>query len=384
MKIFDRYIILSFLKNYVLSFVVLVGLYIALDMVFNFDELTRAASTSGNETAARSALGLVYDICEFYFHQMFFFFVQLSGMIPIVAAAFTLTRLMRHNELTAMLAAGVPMIRIAAPVIAAGIVMSMLLVADQELIIPNITHKLTRDHDEVGQARGSAFPIRALEDSSGALLMAARYHPPGYDRSGKPLPPTIEEFDVIEFSADRRPLSHIRAPHAEYDATSRTWILRNGFRQKGVQPTDRAGAEPVAQWKTDLGPNEIALYRKASFVELLSLSQISGLLEHPRNYGTIPLLRVRHWRIVQPIVNTLLLLLAVASILTREPNAMKVAATRTVLVTAVCFAVVFISHQLAGRPPTPEATWYWPALMLWLPVFIFGPLAVVMLDRLKT
>lgn len=386
MKIFDRYIILSFLKNYALSFVVLVGLYIALDMVFNFDELTRAATTLKDDgvTGVSNVFALMYNIGEFYFHQTFFFFVQLSGIIPIVAAAFTLTRLMRHNELTAMLAAGVPMIRIAAPVMVAGIVMSMLLIVDQELVIPNITHKLTRQHDEVGLSRGSAFPIRALEDASGSLLMAARYHPPGYDRDGKPLAPSIEELDVIEFSPDRRPLAHIRATAAVYDAPNRTWVLQNGVRQSGLQPDDRAGTAPVTHWKTDLGPTEIALYRKASFVELLSLSQISGLLEHPRNYGTVPLLRVRHWRLVQPIVNTLLLLLAIACILTREPNAMKLAATRTVLVTGICFAAVFVSHQLAGRPPSPEATWYWPALMLWIPVFLFGPLAVAMLDRLKT
>jgi hypothetical protein len=62
----------------------------------------------------------------------------------------------------------------------------------------------------------------------------------------------------------------------------------------------------------------------------------------------------------------------------------KLAATRTVLITGACLAAVFISHQLAGRPPSPEATWYWPALMLWMPIFVFGPLAVWLLDRLKT
>lgn len=384
MKIFDRYIILSFLKNYALSFVVLVGLYIALDMVFNFDELTRAATGMGEEATGVNALSVIYSIGDFYFYQMFFFFAQLSGIIPIVAAGFTLTRMMRHNELTAMLAAGVPMIRIAVPVIVAGIAMNCLLIADQELIVPNITYKLTRQHDEVGQARGTSFPIRALEDGSGALLMAARYYPPGFDHAGKPLPATIDEFDVIEFGSDRRPTAHIQAPRAVLDIVTKTWQLQNGIRQSGLQPQDRTRTDPITQWKTDLGPNEIALYRKASFVDLLSLSQISGLLRHPRNYGTIPLLRVRHWRIVQPIVNTLLLLLAVASLLTREPNAIKRVATRTVILASICFAMVFVSHQLAGRPPTPESTWYWPALMLWLPVFICGPLAIAMMDRLKT
>jgi hypothetical protein len=39
MKILDRYVLVSFLKNYVIALMVLLGLYIVLDMVFNFDQL---------------------------------------------------------------------------------------------------------------------------------------------------------------------------------------------------------------------------------------------------------------------------------------------------------------------------------------------------------
>src|SRR4030095_11161506 len=39
MKILDRYVLISFVKNYLISLMVLLGLYVVLDMVFNFDEL---------------------------------------------------------------------------------------------------------------------------------------------------------------------------------------------------------------------------------------------------------------------------------------------------------------------------------------------------------
>ncbi len=383
MKIFDRYIVVNFLRNYLLSFIVLIGLYITLDMVFNFDELTRASASQGSESAgASSTLWLIGSIADFYFYQMFAFFVQLSGIIPVVAAGFTLIRLMRYNELTAMLAAGVPMIRIALPVVLTGMMMSVLLVVDQELIIPNITHKLVRDHDEVGMARASSFPINALEDSAGSLLLAAKYDPPGVDRNGRRLPAAMEEVDIIEFDENRQPVAHIVAARAVYD--NGKWKLTDARRQTGLRPGDPPTTTPVSEWKTDLGPNEIALYRKSRFAEMLSTAQINDLLEHPRNYGAVPLLRVKHSRIVQPLINVVLLMLAIPCILTREPNALKTAATKTVLITGACMACVFISHQLAGRPPAPEATWFWPPLMLWMPIFIFGPISVWMLDRLKT
>lgn len=387
MKIFDRYIIVSFLRNYVLSFVVLVGLYVALDMIFNFDELTRGALPQGaspeqTTSSLMHALTVIVNIGDYYFYQMFAFFVQLSGIIPVVAAAFTLMRMMRFNELTAMLAAGVPMMRIAAPIIVAGVVMSGLVVIDQELIIPNIAHKLVRQHGEAGQARGASFRVTGLEDSTGSLLIAGRYTPPGYDRTGAMAPAVMQEMDVIEFSKDREPVAHIQAREAVYDG--KAWRLTGGERQTGLRPQDKIAKTPVTEWKTDLGPNEIALYRKSSFVEFLSLSQINALLEHPRNYGTQPLLRVRHWRLVQPIANVLLLVLAIPCILTREPNALKTTAAKTVLVTGACLAFIFVSHQLAGRAPSPEMAWFWPALMLWLPLFVFGPIAVYMLENLKS
>ena len=389
MRIFDRYIILNFLKNYVLSFVVLVGLYIALDMVFNFDDLTKGSSVQalardGQSTPVLPILSMIAGIADFYFYQMFAFFVQLSGIIPVVAAAFTLVRMTRFNELTAMLAAGVPMLRIASPIIFMGVLLSALLVVDQELIIPQITHKLVREHDEVSQTRASSFAITAMEDESGSLLVASRYNPPGPGRDGVIANATMDRLDIIQFTRDYQPLAHIQARSAVYDPVNKLWLLTDGKRQTGLRPDDAVTTRAFPEWKTDIGPDEIALYRRASYVELLSTAQINTLLEHPRNYGTMPLLRVKHWRFVQPLANIILLLLAIPCVLTREPHSVKRAISKTVLLTGGCLATMFISHQLAGRSPTPDLIPIWPAIMLWLPVFIFGPLAVYLLDRVKT
>ena len=106
MKILDRYVLISFLKNYLIAFMVLVGLYVVLDMVFNFDELVEIQNKA-QETGMQTVFGLLRDIGDYYFYQSFLIFVHLAGIIPVVAAAFTLMRLSRFNELTAMLAAGV-------------------------------------------------------------------------------------------------------------------------------------------------------------------------------------------------------------------------------------------------------------------------------------
>src|SRR3712207_4635393 len=151
MKIIDRYVLWSFLKNYLISFMVLVGMYVVLDMVFNFDELVDVKGTG--DTGRGDVLRTVAGIADFYFYQAFLFFVYLSGMIPVVAAAFTLMRLSRFNELTAVLAAGVPLLRVAMPIIIASGVLNALLIGDQELIIPRMIPQLSRSHDDLSKAR---------------------------------------------------------------------------------------------------------------------------------------------------------------------------------------------------------------------------------------
>ena len=119
--------------------------------------------------------------------------MHLSGIIPVVAAAFTLMRLSRFNELTAMLAAGVPLLRIAMPIVLAGVVLNGLMIADQELVIPAMLPKLTRSHDDVHRSDVKSFPIQAMQDDARGLLYAGRYTPPV---GGGPA--VMDTVDVIE------------------------------------------------------------------------------------------------------------------------------------------------------------------------------------------
>ena len=85
MKIIDRYVITNFVANYCISFMVLVGLYVALDMVFNFNNLVKFQSDASTISTVIDSLR---DMADYYFYQCFLFFTQLSGIIPVVAAAF--------------------------------------------------------------------------------------------------------------------------------------------------------------------------------------------------------------------------------------------------------------------------------------------------------
>lgn len=376
MSILTRYILSSYFKNYLISLFVLIGLFIVLDMVFNFDEFAvqRSAGTGGWATIA--------NMSEYYFYQSFRVFAQMSGVIPVAAAAFTFLRLSRFNELTAMMAAGMDLRRVAFPAIIAAVILSLVLPAiNQELIIPNIIPELTRSRNESSESRGAAYAIQNLEDDRGGLIFVARYTPPTPQEGAK-----MELVDILQRDQDYKLQSHITASSATYDEQKNQWNLTNGRRVTGFGP-GQTRSMPVALsvYASSLTPEEIAMYRSRDFVEMLSTTRINELLAGKQLYGTVDLLRVKHARLAQLPLNIIMVLLAISCVLIREPGMLKTSIVKLLFLVGACMATIFVFQSVAGNPPE-DPRWLdrWPALCAWVPIFFFGPVSVYLMDRVRT
>lgn len=380
MKILDRYVLILFLKNYVVSLTVLIGLYIVMDMVFSFDDLVAVQKNVGGGGLS-SALAVARDVADYYFFQSFMIFVQMSGIIPVVAAAFTLMRLSRFGELTAFLAAGVPLLRVAASIIVASVFLNALLYVDQEFILPRLIPKLTRKHEELRATAVNWFQITAMQIDQSSLLVATRYHPAFKQRV-----PYMEEMDVIVRDSEMEPVEHISARRADWDPVKQEWRLSDGRRVTGLRRDEvRSEEQRVEVFRGNVTPEEISLYHSSAFVELLPTRRINELISRPKNYGVIGLYRVKHLRFSQRFMNVILVLLAIPTVLTHDPKSLKSAATKCLTLTGLAMGSVFICQQIAGHPPG-GAAWQsaWPALLAWVPIFIFAPLSVWLLDRVRS
>ncbi len=380
MRILDRYVIVAFIKNYAITFFVLVGLYVVMDMVFNLDELAEVEQEAvGGGVATFVEIGR--NIVDYYFYQSFLFFTNLAPVIPGVAASFTLIRLSRSNELVAILAAGVPLLRVALPIIVVAVLMTSLVIINQELLIPNMIPQLTRDHDEVG--RGGVVdgkPIHGIRDAeTNAFFRAARYSPPTPQS-----PAVIEYLDVLDRTPDGRVVGHLSADRAVWDGQRGAWVLDGGrYVRLGAGPGSGA-PETVLELKSSISPDVVALYRSMSVAELLSTARINELLASPQAFGTEELVRVKHTRWAGVLLNIVMLLLSIPAVLTREPRILGPMAVKCGILVATLMAMVFITHSLATRPPQPHWLDQWAAFMAFLPVFIFGPIAVYLLKQVKT
>ena len=150
MRIIDRYVLQLFLRVLVICFLSLTGLYIVIDAFTHLDDLLEIAGQHG------SLLGLM---SEYYGARVLAFFDRTSALMTLVAATFVATSLQRSNELAALMAAGIPKVRVVVPLIAAALAVSLLAAANRELGIPQFREQLmrnTRDWD--GRAEKKVDP----------------------------------------------------------------------------------------------------------------------------------------------------------------------------------------------------------------------------------
>lgn len=376
----DKYVLMSFLKNYAISLFVLVGLYVVLDMVFNFDEFVQVSGqTIGEETV--TIWQTIQIVALYYGHQSFRVFNYLAGVVPVVATAFTLMRMSRFNELAALLAAGVPLGRVAAPIIVASLILNnALLFVNQEFVVPGMINQLTRDRGEL-QSELENRVLRAMPDSQNGLLFAG-----AYSAAKDGAPATLEIVD--HFDIGEKTITHITADRATYNPSTNVWSLENG---QSVQIAAGGGSRGTPQAVTvipqsTITPETIALFvSRGDFVDLLSTTRINQLLSMRTSVGRLDLLRVRDARWANYILNVILVLLTIPCVLTREPTQLRTAAARVFLLVGLCMATIFVTQSLAGQPPA-DSQWAakWPSLMAITPIFIFGIVSFYLLDRLKT
>lgn len=367
MKTLDRYIAKNFLIGYAIAFSVLIGLRIIIDLFVNLDEFAEHVDL-GTWAVAKNVL-------LFYSTNATLYFRDFAGVITVVAAAFSLGKMVRANELVAIIASGVSAKRIVGPILALAVFFTVLAVADQELLIPSISDKLVREHDDVaGQESYKAFFIT---DGKGSLICSQAYDA----KAAAFAKPTI-----ITRRRTRQPgiwevTGRISADRMVYNRKTGAWDLVNGL---FVGTESDEGAEPAASYEApDLLPRDIPVRCKAGDKSLLSSWQLAALARQKMNVKDVAQLSAqRHFRITDPVINLTMLMVSLPVLICRDPKTMKSAIIVSFALTTACFITAFVCKMLAAEVAIADRIMpeFWAAL----PVFIFLPIAVIELDAMRT
>ncbi len=128
-------------------------------------------------------------------------------------------------------------------------------------------------------------------------------------------------------------------------------------------------------YESDLSPKEIQIRQSEGWIRFLSLARL-GELERGGGSNLTAIVQTKHTRLTAPIVSMVLLLLGLPFFLTRAPGNILGDAGKCLIACGLCYVSTFVAQIL--RPDTASA------LPAWIPIFVFGTLAVVLIDRIRT
>jgi len=364
----DRYLTRAQLHAFVIVFISLAGLTFVIDAFTHIEEFISHAADSGSLAAV---LGTYYGF------RLISFFDTTSPVISLASAMFALSWLERHNELTALLAAGITRWRIARPTIVFAAVVSLVAATNREFVIPSIRHHFARDAENLGGDAEKTFEARY--DHRSEILFRGRTARMDIQRIAAPsllLPPTLAEYGP------------------QIDAQEMFWKPADAGHPAGYllvavsEPSDIDRIQPA-----DPGPHATILTRATApwinagecfVVSDVTFEQMIGSTGWSQHSSTPDLIRAIanpslglgadvplrvHARFVSPFLDMSLALLGIPLVVGPNRRGIFVAVGLCVAMTVIFFLVVFGSHALAGADLVS------PSFAAWLPLMILAPLA---------
>jgi lipopolysaccharide export system permease protein len=374
MRILDRYLLRQFLRVFLICFVSLTGLFAVFDAFSNLDEFLMYAEKHGN------LLGL---LAKYYGYRSIALYDRLSGVLALTAAMFTVTLFQRFNEYTAVSAAGVPPARIMAPVIYACVVICLTAAASRELVIPQISHVLTRSSKDLYGDQVQTF--RPKYDHVTDILVRGAGTFANEKRITKPdflLPPTLDVYgrklqaeDAYYRAAEAgRPAGYLlKGVSIPHDLKEKGSVLLRG-KPIILTPHDHDWlAEDQCFLVSDLNFEQLTegqTWRQFSSTAAL----VRGLRNPSLDFGADVRVEI-HSRFVRPLLDMTLLFLGLPLILRGRQNIF-ISIAICVSVTSGFMLVVFGAQYLGA------AYLISPALAAWLPLLIFVPVSIVIAEPL--
>ena len=345
MRILDRYLVREFLGTFVFSLVVLLALSAIVDL---FDRLSRFLDVSG------------MVVLQYYVHRLPWFGFQVMPVAVLLAALFSLGRMVRHNELLAMKMGHLGSLRIVAPLLVLGLVVSLAALILGESMIPQMNERAlntyrvkvqkvspfqrTRDNDIWYRAKGNRFlHISLLEVASGY----------------------IHGLTIFELSPDFRLLRRVDAKEARWQGGR--WRLRDG-EISWTMPDGRYQVDPFTNLTLDLEEKPMDLAQVVRESEEMSSAELRTYIERLTKSGVNS---VRYQvdlaaKGSTAFVSVVMALIGIAFALrTGKRGAM--AWTGTCVVVAVCYSILNSLSISLGRGGVLP-----PIVAAWLPNALFA------------
>ncbi len=370
----DRYLLVMYLRVFLICFMTIAGLMIVVQVFTNLDEFIQYGRDRGNFVGA---------LTEYFSPHLLSIFDRMCGLLTLLSTMFVVAWLYRTHEMTALLAAGISKGRVIKPILVASLLSIVVAAISREVLIPHYATALTRNPQDL--AGEHIQSIRPTEDFEQGILIA-----------GRSLKPANREIlqPIFKFSSPVTQLTR------QITGRSARFLDADPDHPQGYLVIDAQGAEEIAgkssiqtndgnflYLPTDtpwLKPNECFvpskleydMLRGGSSKQFASTADLIWRLRYQSRYYGSDLKVAVHARLVQPLLDLTQLLLGIPMILTNR-NRNLVSMIISCCLSFAAFFGVSIGLNTMGA----NGTLITPATAAWAPLLIFGPIAWIQSKR---
>lgn len=362
MKTIDRYLLARYFYVFAVFFTAAMGLFIIADGFTNLDSFQHRAGDGGTRA-------LLMSMGQHYLYQSSRIFSLAGPTLAVMSAMCVLALTLKHGEINPLLAAGVPLYRVAMPLVIGIVSVNALLTLNEELIIPRIaTHLQSKHGDTGGNAQGfePTFDERWMINIGGSELV------PAEQTIRRPLfllPETITAGKTFVFAEEA-----IYQP--ERGKRPAGWLLKHTKLR-----FDQLRLLPLGEQVVQAGPqaDEIfirsaltfdQLYNRSTGYRYLSTLDLLWRIRNPSAGDATRRAQVLHFheRLTRPLLTLVGLFLVIPLVSRREKQS---------LVSNVAMCMAALGSIYAGAQALlliGQTGWIAPAACAWLPLIGGGSL----------
>ena len=358
--VIDRYIIKTFLKMFILVFLVM---YAVFSLVQYIDRSNEIQKNDVDPT-------IIIDFFKYQAPETVQWIIPIS---TLMATMITFGILSKYLEVTAFKSSGISIYRMSVPVIFMAVVMSVLSFANQDFVVPKTSDDLARVKAIIEDG-----PVQSFDPNNRWILAENKqgyYYFRKYDDSTV----TLNELDVYQYELNQNFLKkRIYCQRATWDGQA--WISDNGWEitYRGVGSTSRAIPDG-----TPLPIPEDPVYfgQELRPADQMSYSELEGYVDNLKEYGlsTTSEEFELYWKLSFPFLPLIMTLLGLPFAFTR------VRKSGALTGVAISLAMVIIYWGMMTLFKAMGETGYLPALMAaWAPNISFAGLGILMFSTLKS
>jgi len=367
----DWYVAKVFLISWVACAVSFIGLFVVIEA---FSKLDRFLKQEG---------GLFGNLTSYYVAMVPTIYTNFLGPILTSAAAlFTVTLLIRHNEIQALKSVGVSVYRILAPIFVMAALFVGLTFWLQEVMLPNHRESIRA---ALAMSKAKLLEPKAYFDSENGLHIQVGQYSTTQKVGNMIKISQRHENAKAKMQIDANQIEWI--PDSPGDEEHGYWLLHDGSIQRwddegGLVINDSADKFerlkkffPKKELETTLRPIDLETSNKD--ISYLSWKQLRSQFKR-QDYHRHLAVKLHH-HFAFPMAHVLLLFLGLPFVLKLQNRSVFLGVGAALLIGAAFYLVSSICASIAI-----EGQYFSPTFAAWLPIMLFGALGVTLFDRIPS